>query len=93
MITTELYWMQLEITLGLLASCMPTLRGLFKNLNSVDSVIRGVRSIFSIRSGSASGSIKTSQEYDRDGNYKSKPVTVVSVETDFSRTSHANDRV
>ena len=94
MITTELYWMNLEITLGLLSSCLPTIRGLFKNSSSVDSVIRGVRSIFSSRSGSLSGSTKNSSgEYDRDGNWKSKQITVVSVETDFSGTSHAYNRV
>ncbi|KAF2120407.1 hypothetical protein BDV96DRAFT_595941 [Lophiotrema nucula] len=38
MITTELYWMNLEITLGLLACCLPSLRGLLKS-SSVSRVI------------------------------------------------------
>lgn len=30
MITTELYWMMLEVTLGLFAACLPTLGGFFR---------------------------------------------------------------
>lgn len=91
MITTELYWMQLEITLGLLAACMPTLRGLCRT-KSVDSVVRGVRSLFSVRSGSSSGSIKNSLGNGPDSDEKSRQITVT-VNNDIRYGSRGSDRV
>ncbi|OCL09075.1 hypothetical protein AOQ84DRAFT_376166 [Glonium stellatum] len=53
LITTLLFWCMVEVTLGLLAACLPTLRGLFKP-HSVDSVVRSVRSKISLRSANPS---------------------------------------
>ncbi|ORY19203.1 hypothetical protein BCR34DRAFT_582383 [Clohesyomyces aquaticus] len=63
MLTEELYWCLVEITLGLLASCLPTLRGLVKT-KSVDSVVRSLRSMLSIGSGSTSTLEKSGDSYD-----------------------------
>ncbi|KAF2119247.1 hypothetical protein BDV96DRAFT_642284 [Lophiotrema nucula] len=64
MITTELYWINLEITLGVIACCLPTLRGLFKT-KSMESMVNNVRSLFSIHSGSRSDSFsKTRSKED-----------------------------
>ena len=88
MITTELYWMMLEITLGLIASCLPTLRGLFKT-NSVDSMVKGVRSIFSLRSGSGSGSGSFKTKMSKVESHEKEPISV----TEYSRGSGSVDRV
>jgi len=45
----------MEITLGLFAACLPTLRGLFRS-ESADSLIKGVRSLFTVGSASISKS-------------------------------------
>lgn len=55
MLTEELYWCLMEISLGLLASCLPTIPGIFKT-KPVDSVVRYVTGLLSIRSMS-SGSL------------------------------------
>jgi hypothetical protein len=51
MITTELYWMNLEITLGLLACCLPSFRGLMKS-SSVSKVVSSFRGLLSLGSSS-----------------------------------------
>ncbi|KAF4624982.1 hypothetical protein G7Y89_g13188 [Cudoniella acicularis] len=48
-ITGLLYWLLVEVCLGLLAACLPTIRFLFKGL-SPDSVINSIRSAFSLHS-------------------------------------------
>ena len=62
----------LEVSIGLLAACLPTLRGLFQS-KSMDSLVGGFRSLFSLGSGSSTrlGSRgntkpKTSESLDRD---------------------------
>lgn len=49
LITTSLFWNMLEVSLGIVASCLPTLRGLFTN-RSVDSVVNSIKVKLSIRS-------------------------------------------
>ncbi|KAF2475362.1 uncharacterized protein BDR25DRAFT_310754 [Lindgomyces ingoldianus] len=51
LLTNEVYYLTLEATIAIIACCLPTLRSLFTQ-RSVDSVVRGVRSLFSLRSGS-----------------------------------------
>lgn len=69
LLTSELYWCMMEITLGLLAACIPTLRGLFRS-QSADSIVKGIRSLFSTGQGSTSStelvSSKRSKSLDRD---------------------------
>jgi hypothetical protein len=74
MITTELYWMMLSICLGLLASCLPTLRGLFK-AKSMESFVHGLRSVFSMTSASRSRSWKGSKSDSPDASFESERVT------------------
>ncbi|KAF2187321.1 hypothetical protein K469DRAFT_725367 [Zopfia rhizophila CBS 207.26] len=83
-ITTELYWMILEITLGVLAACLPTLRGLLKS-RSVGSVVKSVRSLFTIRSGSSTGSLGNTKEVSpvQIFGFKQATVTMDSNTDDF----------
>ncbi|ORY19056.1 hypothetical protein BCR34DRAFT_260972 [Clohesyomyces aquaticus] len=53
LITTLLFWCQVEVSLGLLAACLPTLRGLFQS-QSVDSIIQSWRGKLSLRSSKVS---------------------------------------
>ncbi|KAF2728222.1 hypothetical protein EJ04DRAFT_556908 [Polyplosphaeria fusca] len=65
MYTSELWWCMLEVAIGLIAACLPTLRGLVKT-NSCDNVFKNVRSYFS------SGSASTSKlSYSKDSREKS----------------------
>jgi hypothetical protein len=50
LITTSLFWNMLEVSLGIIASCLHTLRGLAKN-KSVDLLVNSIREKVSIRSG------------------------------------------
>ncbi|EAT90901.2 hypothetical protein SNOG_01252 [Parastagonospora nodorum SN15] len=59
LITTSLFWNMLEVSLGIIAACLPTLRGLAK-AKSVDSLVNSDRDKISIRSGSASKKSKDS---------------------------------
>ncbi|KAH4063448.1 hypothetical protein HBI37_002090 [Parastagonospora nodorum] len=59
LITTSLFWNMLEVSLGIIAACLPTLRGLAK-AKSVDSLVNSDRDKISIRSGSASNKSKDS---------------------------------
>lgn len=74
MITTELYWMMLSICLGVIASCLPTLRGLFK-AKSMESFVNGLRSVFSMNSASRSRSWKGSTDDSPDASFETKRVT------------------
>ncbi|KAF2740385.1 hypothetical protein EJ04DRAFT_424927, partial [Polyplosphaeria fusca] len=51
MMTSEMYWMNLEITLGLLACCLPNLRGLLRS-SSISKAITSVRGLLSLGSSS-----------------------------------------
>ncbi|KAH7127177.1 hypothetical protein B0J11DRAFT_558562 [Dendryphion nanum] len=62
--TASLFWFVVEIAVGIIAACLPTLRGLFKGTR-VDSVLRGLRSRLSLGSGSAPSS--------HDGNSPTSP--------------------
>jgi len=48
-ITGTLYWSMVEVGVGLLAVCLPTIRFLFRGL-SPESVINSIRSAFSLHS-------------------------------------------
>lgn len=80
----------MEITLGLLASCLPTLRGLFKT-HSMDSVVKNVRSIFSLRSRSSSSKIGYSENSGakRSGSLNRDTEIEVSVQ---SKASHEREQ-
>lgn len=52
----------MEITLGLLAACLPTLRGLVKS-KSADSIFRSVRNVLSLRSASSSSQSEISKGF------------------------------
>lgn len=49
-VTLGLYWSLLESGLALIAACLPTLSSLFIRTGGVDTVIRSIRSVFSLRS-------------------------------------------
>lgn len=53
LITTSLFWNMLEVSLGIIATCLPTLRGLVQH-KSVDSLVNSIREKISIRSAAAS---------------------------------------
>jgi hypothetical protein len=55
LITTSLFWNMLEVSLGIIAACLPTLRGLAKAW-----LVNSDRDKISIRSGSASNKSKDS---------------------------------
>lgn len=74
MITTELYWMMLSICLGVLAACLPTLRGMFK-AKSMESFVHGIRSVFSLTSASRSRTWKGSKGDSPDASFESERVT------------------
>ncbi|KAF1973174.1 hypothetical protein BU23DRAFT_507193 [Bimuria novae-zelandiae CBS 107.79] len=74
MITTELYWMMLAIILGVLAACLPTLRGLFRT-KSVESMAKSMRTVFSLGSTSWSGSRKGTRGDSMDESLRSKEST------------------
>lgn len=59
--TTVLFWGMIEANLGLLAACLPTLRGLLK-LRTVDSLIQSYRSRSWLRSSERSN--KSTGELD-----------------------------
>lgn len=65
MITTELYWMNLEITLGLIACCLPNLPGLLKNV-SVSQAIHSLRGRVKLNSSSSLGSSNISRRHAQD---------------------------
>jgi hypothetical protein len=48
-ITGTLYWSMVEVGVGLLAACLPTLRFLFRGM-SPESVVNSIRSVFSLQS-------------------------------------------
>ncbi|KAF2278032.1 uncharacterized protein EI97DRAFT_432117 [Westerdykella ornata] len=89
LLTSELYWCLMEITLGLLAACLPTLRGLVQT-KSVDSVLRSVRNALSLGSTSSASQLasskdstaKSSRSLDRD-------VYSVNVETKVTQEDRA----
>ncbi|KAF2258878.1 hypothetical protein CC78DRAFT_477090 [Lojkania enalia] len=60
LLTSELYWCLMEITLAIIAGCLPTLRGLIKS-ESVDSVFKNVRNIFSLRSTSSTSKLVSTE--------------------------------
>lgn len=89
MITYELFWMQLEIVLGLMAANLPAMRGLFKTKTG-ESKFKKFRSLFSLRSSSnGSGSFRS---YSKASTEKSGAITVT-INSDFSRVSDAGSRV
>jgi len=53
LITTSLFWNMLEVSLGIIATCLPTLRGLTRK-RSVDSLVNSIRDKMSLRSGQLS---------------------------------------
>ncbi|KAF2726648.1 hypothetical protein EJ04DRAFT_452918 [Polyplosphaeria fusca] len=55
-ITTEIFWINIEIVIGVIAACLPTLPGLFKTL-SVASMVRSVQAMFSVDSVGSTGSL------------------------------------
>ncbi|OCL14661.1 hypothetical protein AOQ84DRAFT_15099 [Glonium stellatum] len=55
LITALLFWCMVEVALGLLAACLPTLKSLVQ-IQSVDSMIHSVRSKLSLRSSRSSQS-------------------------------------
>ncbi|MCJ1396026.1 hypothetical protein MMC18_008913 [Xylographa bjoerkii] len=55
MITEILWWTMVEVGLGLIATCLPTLRFLFKDL-SPDWLLGNIRSVFSFRSAGSQSS-------------------------------------
>ncbi|KAF2248537.1 hypothetical protein BU26DRAFT_605986 [Trematosphaeria pertusa] len=90
LLSNEVYYLNLEAMVALLASCLPTLRSLFTTA-SVDSVIRGVRSMFSLRSGSGTDSDsqlskQKTPPYDGAG-YSAKGGIVIRGESADSRRS------
>ena len=57
-----LFWAMMEMGVAMIAVCLPTLRPLFRNW-SLESIIRSVRSVVSLRSmGSSRRSPPTAQE-------------------------------
>jgi hypothetical protein len=66
----------MEITLGLLAASMPILGGFFKT-HSVDSIVKGARSIFSLGSSASS----RSQSLDNSKGMSENPVSLQSKES------------
>jgi hypothetical protein len=68
----------MEITLGLLACCLPTLRGLIQT-KSVDSVFKNVRSMFSLGSSTSESRVKSSGS--------SEGITGITVQTKMSQDS------
>lgn len=49
-VTLGLYWSLLESGLALIAACLPTLSSLFIKTGGLTTVIRSIRSVFSLRS-------------------------------------------
>ncbi|MCJ1405167.1 hypothetical protein MMC11_008393 [Xylographa trunciseda] len=74
MITEILWWTMVEVGLGLLATCLPTLRFLFRDL-SPDWLLGNMRSVFSFRSASTQNS-------------KSVASTIYITHPNLSTTSH-----
>jgi hypothetical protein len=70
MYTNELWWCMLEVAIGLIAACLPTLRGLIK-MNSADSVLKNVRSYFSLGSSSSTSKLALTKD-SRDSKEKSE---------------------
>ena len=63
--------MMLEICLGTLAACLPTLRGLFRT-GTMESMAKNMRTAFSINSTSWRGSSKGSRGDSMDESLRSK---------------------
>ena len=55
--------MTLEVLLGLLASCLPCLRGLFKT-DGVNSLLRSVQNLFTVDAASSYSASKKSEQED-----------------------------
>ena len=91
MITTELYWLMLEVTLGVLAACLPTLRGFVKSL----AMDRSMWTIFPMRSASDTrvGSTKTSKEGLKLGSQKSDQTMVFERNLDSHSSRSSDSRV
>ena len=63
--------MLLSICLGVLAACLPTLRGLFRD-RSMESMAKNMRSVFSLGSTSGRWSSKGSRGGSLDESLRSK---------------------
>ncbi|KAF2033495.1 hypothetical protein EK21DRAFT_98200 [Setomelanomma holmii] len=61
LITTSLFWNILEVSLGIIACCLPTLRGLARE-PSVDSWVHNIRDQMSLRSGQSSARSESSMK-------------------------------
>ena len=74
--------MTLEVLLGLLASCLPSLSGLFKT-EGVNSMLQSVRNLFTI---SAASSQSASGEFDQDKSTCKVVDSSVDISNDYRRS-------
>jgi hypothetical protein len=82
LITTLLFWCMLEVSLGIIACCLPTLRGLIKT-RSVDSVVHSIREKISLRSLHSARRSNTSEDSVQlthiEGTSSYKPLDAITI--------------